>query len=114
MRLLHWTPRVLGILFAVFVSIFALDVFGAGYSFVELLVAFTMHMIPTFALVAILALAWRWPWVGTVGYFGFAAWYVATFRGFDWSVYVLLAGIPAIIGVLFLVDWLTQRLRRST
>lgn len=30
MRLLHWTLRVLGILFAVFVSIFAPDVFGAG------------------------------------------------------------------------------------
>ena len=31
-RVLYWTPRVLGILFALFISIFALDVFGEGYS----------------------------------------------------------------------------------
>jgi hypothetical protein len=29
-QLLFWTPRVLGILFAAFVSMFALDVFGKG------------------------------------------------------------------------------------
>ena len=32
-QLLFWTPRILGILFALFLSMFALDVFGEGYGF---------------------------------------------------------------------------------
>jgi hypothetical protein len=32
-RILLWTPRVLSLLFALFVSLFALDVFGQGYGF---------------------------------------------------------------------------------
>ena len=109
-RILHWTPRVLGILFVAFVSIFALDVFDAGYSFWETLVALTMHLIPTFVLIAVLIAAWRWPWVGGVAFVGFAVWYMVTFGGqFDWSVYALLAGVPALIGMLFLADWMVRR-----
>jgi hypothetical protein len=33
--ILYWAPRLLGILFSLFVSIFALDVFGQGYGFWE-------------------------------------------------------------------------------
>ena len=33
---LFWIPRIAGILFILFISIFALDIFGQGYSFWEL------------------------------------------------------------------------------
>ena len=110
LRLLHWTPRVLALLFIAFLALFALDVFGAGYSPWETFVALTMHLLPNFILIAVVILAWRWPWVGGIAFLGFAAWYLAAFGGaFDWSVYVLLAGIPALIGVLYLVDWFVRR-----
>ena len=32
-QLLHWTPRILGILFAGFLGLFALDVFNEGHTF---------------------------------------------------------------------------------
>ncbi len=32
-QFLFWSPRVLTILFALFLSLFALDVFGEGYGF---------------------------------------------------------------------------------
>ncbi len=57
-KILYWTPRVLGILFAVFISIFALDVFGE-YGFPEVLVALFMHLIPTFLVVGVLLIAWK-------------------------------------------------------
>jgi len=38
-RVLFWAPRVLGILFALFLSLFALDVFSEGYSFGETMLA---------------------------------------------------------------------------
>jgi hypothetical protein len=105
-RALFWTPRGLGLLFAGFLSLFALDVFSAGYSFWETAAALLIHLIPTVVLLVALALSWRWPWVGAIGFIGFAAWYLATFwERLPVSVYVVLAGLPFLLGLLFLVDW---------
>jgi hypothetical protein len=88
-------------------------VFGAGYGPLETLVALFMHLLPNFILLALVLLAWRWPWVGALGFLGFAAWYLLTFGGaFDWTVYALLAGLPALIGLLYLGDWFVRRRRR--
>ncbi len=64
--LLCWTPRIAMLVFALFVSLFALDIFGQGYTLWETVVGLTMHLIPTFFLLAVVALAWRWPLVGGV------------------------------------------------
>jgi hypothetical protein len=105
-RLLFWTPRVATLLFAAFVGLFALDVFGAGYDLWGTLLALLLHLLPGFGLLAAVAVAWRWPWVGAAALAGWAAWYVATFRAFVLSVYVGLALLPLLLGVLFLLDWL--------
>ena len=105
-RFLFWTPRGLGLLFAGFLSLFALDVFSAGYGVWETVAALLIHLTPTAVLLVVLALSWRWPWVGAVGFIGFAAWYLATFRErFPASVELALAGLPFLLGLLFLVDW---------
>ncbi len=39
-KFLYWLPRILGILFAIFISIFALDAFGEGIPFLEAIVGF--------------------------------------------------------------------------
>jgi hypothetical protein len=104
-RLLFWIPRAAALLFAAFVSLFALDVFGAGYDLWGTLLALVIHLIPVFVLLAAIATAWRWPWVGAAALIGWAAWYVATFRGFVLSVYVGLALLPLLLGVLFLLNW---------
>jgi Na+/proline symporter len=104
-----WTPRVLAILFILFLSLFALDVFGAGYGVGELLIALFMHLIPSLALVVVLILAWRWEWVGALAFLGFAAWYLLTAHGQHWSAYALVAGIPALVGLLFLTAWIVKR-----
>src|SRR5690242_7034637 len=74
--ILFWLPRGLGLLFAGFLGLFALDVFGAGYGFWETAVALLMHLIPTIVLLIVLGLSWRWPWIGAIGFMGFAIWYV--------------------------------------
>lgn len=105
-QLLFWTPRVLGILFALFLSLFALDVFGAGYGFWGTFLALLIHLLPVFALLIGLALAWRWEWIGTVIFCGFSLWYLLAFGGrFPPSVYMTIAGPPIIVGLLFLIDW---------
>jgi len=105
-RLLIWTPRVLSILFALFLSLFALDVFGAGYTLTETLIALFMHLIPTFVLLLALAVAWRWEWVGAVIFLGFAVWYLwEAWGNFPFFVLLIIAGPPLLIGLLYLVDW---------
>ncbi len=111
--LLFWAPRVLGIGMALFLAIFAADVFGQNYPLAQVLLALLMHLIPTFVLLIGVAVAWRWELVGTLIFGGWAVFYVVSSlvwdRGFPFSVYVLIAGIPLLIGLLFLADWLYRR-----
>lgn len=109
-RVVYWTPRILGILFALFISIFALDVFGAGYSFWETIVALIMHMVPTALVVVALLIAWRWEWAGAVLFVALGAAYLLMTRGrFDWLTYLLIPGPLFLIGALFLINWLRRR-----
>ena len=105
-RLLYWTPRVLCILFAVFVSLFALDVFSEGYGFWETILALLMHLIPTGIILAVLAVSWRREWVGGILFIALGAWYlIATGGRFPWVTYQCMSGMLFLIGVLFLVNW---------
>lgn len=110
-RCLYWAPRILSIAFILFISLFALDVFNEGYSPWNTLLALLIHLIPTFLLAAALALAWRWEWIGAVLFLGFGAWYVANgLRGsIPWAWYVLVAGPPALVGMLFALNWRYRR-----
>lgn len=112
---LIWVPRVLGILFALFLSIFALDVFGTGAGFWATLLALLIHLIPVGVLVIGLIFAWRWEWVGAVLFLGFGIWYLATAWGqFPVAVYWVIAGPAFLVGILFLIDWLYRAELRST
>jgi hypothetical protein len=109
-RFLHWTPRVLSMLFIIFLSMFALDVFSGEYTFWETLGALFMHLIPSFILIAVVALAWRWQLVGAVAFGGFALWYLIWSWGmFDWTAPALISGIPLIVASLYLADWRVRR-----
>lgn len=102
---LFWTPRILGILFAAFVSLFALDVFEEGYGFWEALAGFAIHLIPTAIVLIVLAIAWRWEWVGGILFIALGTAYIVATRGGEhWSAYLLIAGPLVLIGLLFLMD----------
>jgi len=106
-QVLYWTPRILGILFALFISLFALDVFGEGYGFWESVGAFLIHLIPTFVILIALFVAWRREWIGAILFVGLGMFYLVVFRGdFDWITFLIIAGPLFLIGALFLVNWL--------
>jgi hypothetical protein len=105
-RIIFWTPRLLGVLFAIFISIFAFDVFGQGYTLWETTLALLIHLIPTGVILLIVVLSWRRAWIGgillpTVGIF-----YLVAFQGQHWSAYLLIAGPLFLIGAFFLLNWL--------
>lgn len=106
-RLLFWTPRALCILFAAFLSLFALDVFGEGYGFWRAILALLIHLVPTYIVVIVLVIAWRWEWVGAVLFTALALFYLVWTRGkFPWSTYLAMSGPLFLVGVLFLLNWL--------
>ncbi len=107
-RLLYWTPRVLCIVFAAFISIFALDVFGHGTTLWQTAAALMVHLLPTFLLLAVLAITWRHEWFGGILFIVLGLIYIgcALNRPFArWYVLLLIAGPPILTGALFLLNW---------
>jgi len=107
-RLLYWSPRILAIAFAAFISIFALDVFGETHGFWLTALALSIHLIPTAIVVAILIVAWRWEWVGAVAYtllLALYAWWALP-RHVSW---VAIIGTPLLaMAGLFLANWIER------
>jgi hypothetical protein len=103
---LFWFPRVLCILFALFTSIFALDVFSEHSGIWNILVALVMHLIPTFIIVIVLIISWRWEWIGAIIFIILSLFYVVwTWGRFPLVTYLTIAGPLFLIGVLFLLNW---------
>ena len=110
-RVLFWAPRAFSILFIVFLSLFALDVFGEGYSFWETALALTMHLIPSLVLVVVLILAWRWEWIGAALFAAAGLMYVGMvlprpIQAATKLVWILtIAGPAFLVAALFLANW---------
>jgi hypothetical protein len=112
-RTLFWLPRVLAIVFIVFISLFSLDVFVEGRGFWETLAALVVHLLPTFVLILLLIVAWRREWIGAV-LFGLAGvWYTLSIlpqsglspaAKLNWGM--IIAWPAFIIAGLFFFNWL--------
>jgi hypothetical protein len=110
--IVFWLPRALAIAFAVFVSMFSLDVFGEGYGFWQTTLALGVHLIPAALVVVTLVLAWRWEWIGAL-LFGLLALLYLLFnlRHPDW---IMVVSVPLFaVAALFLVSGLKRAEFRS-
>jgi hypothetical protein len=102
-----WTPRVICILFALFLVIFSFDVFGGGRSAWEIALALLMHNLPTIGLFIMLYFAWRREWIGTVVCTVLGILYIVWARGrFPFITYLLMVGPLFLLAILFLVNWI--------
>ncbi len=106
-RVLFWAPRVLGILFALFVSVFALDVIDAGYGPWETVGALLVHLVPSAILLVAIAAAWRRDGLGAVLFGGLAAFYVAlASRHLPPAAWLGVAVPLAVVALLFVTSWI--------
>ena len=97
--LVLWTPRVLAILFALFLAMFALDAIG------ESAVAFAMHLLPALLVLGVVALAWKREWLGAVLFVCLAALYAVAMRE---RVYFAIVGPILLVAALFAVSWMSR------
>lgn len=65
-KVFHWLPRIICILAILFVSVFALDAFSPELTIWQQIGSFLMHLIPSFILLAILIVAWKWEYIGGI------------------------------------------------
>lgn len=65
-RVLHWFPRILCIVEILFISLFALDAAAPGMTYWKQFGAYFMHLIPSFILLALLLVAWKWEYIGGI------------------------------------------------
>jgi hypothetical protein len=115
-RALYWAPRLLTIAFIAFVSLFALDVFQEHHGFWQTALALIMHLIPSFVLIAVLVLAWRWEWIGAALYAAagllYVGWVVSMSRPVPRAIrlnwILAIAGPAFVIAGLFLANWLRR------
>lgn len=105
-RFLDWAPRILCIAFALFLSIFALDVFTLPLSPAEKALALLMHLVPSFVVVAALALVWRREWIGAVLFPLLAGVHLLSKWGqLHWTAYAIIDGPLLLLAVLFWMNW---------
>lgn len=98
-----WAPRVAGIAMSLFLASFALDAFN-GKPLARALPEFGVHLAPALLVIGVVALAWRDPLVGAVGFGLLALAYAVIVRSrLDWIA--VIAGPLAVVAVLFFVSW---------
>ena len=105
---LFWTPRVICIAFALFLSLFAMDVFQEHQGW-DILKALLIHLVPVYLVLGALALAWRWEGVGAVLFTGLGLFYIVmVWDKFGWQAPAFISGPLLLLGGLFLVGWLKR------
>lgn len=111
---LYWAPRIISILFLLFLAMFSLDIFGNGYGLLETILALFIHNIPVFILGILLGISWKHEIVGAITfilagllYIGFmifnaikypAEWYMLSYS-------MIIAGPAFFVGILFYLNW---------
>jgi len=108
-KFIYWSPRILSILFVIFLSLFALDVFGE-FSGWDLVVALFMHLIPSFVLLLVILIAWRRDLVGAFVFIAggfFYIWVAGLNRPISW--YLAISGPAFLVGILFAINWILNR-----
>jgi hypothetical protein len=103
--LLFWAPRLLAVAYAVFLSLFALDVFQAPVRSWQEILALLLHLAPAIVVLGILALSWRRSWVGAFVYPLLAVVHLAVGWGrLHWIAFAVIGGPLVLVGILFLLD----------
>ncbi|MGO9325042.1 MAG: hypothetical protein ACLP07_10810 [Terracidiphilus sp.] len=109
-RLLYWSPRILTILFALFLSAFALEAFNEFHVFWKCVLAFCIGLLPAAIVAAILVVAWRWEWLGAALFTLAALYYAWSWtvppRHMNWPATAGISGPLPLIAGLFLANWI--------
>ena len=119
-KFIYWSPRILGLLFVLFLMMFSLDVFGEGLSVSQVIIGLFIHNIPALFLLIILIISWKYDIVGGVVFILAGLLYIlmlALNPRFEWymiSWSIIIAGPAFLVGFLFILNWQKKRLHKES
>ncbi len=118
-KVLHWIPRILCILAILFISMFALDAFDPKLTIWQQIGGFLIHLIPSYILIALLIIAWKWELIGGLIFLliglGFSPFIFIRNYHMNHSIWmslfiILMINIPfAIVGILFILSYYKKK-----
>ena len=110
-KIIFWLPRISALFFAFFLAIFALDVFYENYSFVKMILAFVIHLIPALIVLAFVLISWKMPGYGAMFFLGLAIFYLFYFSDLSIGTKVIISGPLFLISFLFFLDKIFNKLK---
>jgi hypothetical protein len=119
-KTLYWLPRILSILFILFLSLFSLDIFDSCNSFFSCALGLIMHNVPVFILIVLLVFSWKREWLGGVVFILGGLLYIFMLLMnpvFEWymiSWSITIAGPSFIVGILWLLNWKARKNEKRT
>jgi len=103
----YWTPRFLGILYFLFVTLVNLKVLASPiFAGLPLMAGF----LPSFILLFVLLVAWRWEVLGGIFYLVVGAVYmIASWTYTNPVAHLLISGLAIVTGILFLGEKMNEK-----
>jgi len=117
-RFIYWTPRVLSVIFVIFLFLMSLDVFSMELNFWHTIGALLIHTIPAFILIITLIISWKKEIIGGIAFIIAGLLYIgmilttAITNGFEWYYLawaIQISGVAFFIGILFLIGWFRKK-----
>ncbi len=118
-KFIYWTPRILSIIFILFLALFSLDIFDMKLDFWGTILGLFMHNIPSFLLLVILIISWKHEIVGGLVFMLAGILYITRllitiltnpppiWSELFWTLPI--TGPAFLIGSLFLINWFKKQ-----
>jgi hypothetical protein len=103
-KMLYWAPRILGILFIAFLSLFAMDSFFGDSPWYAKIIGFFIHLLPSFVLIVFLVMAWKKYLLGSLMFIAGGIFYIFLAWGESIWAFVFISGPAFLVGGLFILD----------
>jgi hypothetical protein len=107
-KITYWLPRALAILYILFLALFALDVFNGESPWQEQALGFLIHLIPTFVLLLVLLVAWKYELVGGALFLALSVLMWSLLNN-PFLVNLMLVGPALLVGSLFSLSYWLKR-----
>lgn len=106
-KTINWLPRILGVLFSVFLGLFATDVFNEAYKIRQAIGAFIIHLLPSIFLFTFTLIGWRWPRWGAFLFTVTGVTFLTYFHN-PWQIDLILVAPQFLVAILFGISFLLK------
>lgn len=115
---LYWAPRILSILFLLFLAMFSLDIFDSCNSFLTCVLGLFMHNLPVIFLAIFLCFSWKRELIGAIAFASGGLLYIGQILfnigmdGFQWyylSWSLFIACPSFVVAFLWYLNWKKKR-----